>query len=297
MFAINSDIKHINTRLQDLFNTSLKKRHEHDYITLTSRSTTIPTTTTLSNITYQDVSETFRQPFTKQDIIIFGSIFCAIISLITLLIICMLCRKSISLSQCRGKRQLTTNYLFSNQQHKNANISLNPINDDSDCNAQDYKPKLRLKPLHLVIKHQDYLNKKEKERKISYRLQESEARQSESSQRFDTYQQENDPHERINAGTTLRENNFQDDNNERKVRVRFNEVVKVINNKFKIENEIDRINLNKILAESSCENKGKNIELESSVDKDYDDLTVYDIVKIFKTLDGVYRSDVKYSYI
>lgn len=225
MFVINSDI---NIRLQDLFTTSLKKRREQDYITLTSRFTTVSTTTTLSHITYHDVPETSRQPFTRQDIIIFGSIICVIISLIaliTLLIICMLRRKSISCSILflwGRKGNPITNNSFSNQQHKNANTS---INVDSDCNVQEYKS--RLKPLHLVIKHQDYLNKKEKERRISYRLQERETRKSESSQRFDTYQQEN-------VRTTLRENN---DNNKRNVRVRFNEVVKVIDNKLKVRNK------------------------------------------------------------
>ncbi|CAG8621837.1 uncharacterized protein OCT59_011111 [Rhizophagus irregularis] len=222
MFVINSDIKHIiNTRLQDLFTTSLKKRREQDYITLTSRFTSVSKTTTLSHITtYHD----------NQDIIIFGSIFCVIISLISLitfLIICMLRHKSIScsiLSLRGGKRNPITNDSFSNQQHKNANTSLNPINVDSNCNLQEYKPKL--KPLLLVIKHQDYLNKKE-ERRISYR------------QRFDTYQQEN-------VRTTLRENNFQVENNKRNVRVRFNEVVKVIDNKSRLkirrfERNIDKI--------------------------------------------------------
>lgn len=126
----------------------------------------------------------------------------------------MLRHKSSILSLRGEKRKPITNDSFSNQQHKNANTSLNPINVDSNCNLQEYKPKL--KPLLLVIKHQDYLNKKEKERRISYR------------QRFDTYQQEN-------VRTTLRENNFQVENNKRNVRVRFNEVVKVIDNKSRLK--------------------------------------------------------------
>ena len=105
---------------------------------------------------------------------------------------------------------------------------LNPIIIDSDCNIQEYKQKLKsfhllqnnkLKPLHLVIKHQDYLHKKEKNR-ISHHLKE---REENNHQRFDTYKQENNHQERINQEfTNLRENDFQDDNNnERNVRVRF----------------------------------------------------------------------------
>ncbi|GBC04557.1 hypothetical protein RclHR1_05730013 [Rhizophagus clarus] len=255
MFVINSD----NTCLQDWFTTSLKNnRHEHNYTTLTSRISTI--TTTLSHITYRDVPETSRQPFT----IIFGLIFCAIISLIaliTLLIICMLRHKSIS---CRS----ILSQWRSNRQHVN-----------SDCNLTKHKPKL--KPLHLVIKHQDYLNKKEKKkRKMSYRLQEREVHQREVRQSESDIHQENDPQqERTNAETTLRE-----------VRVRFNEVVEVIDNKIKTENEIDRIDSNGILPKSNYDNKDKNV---ASIDKDfdddlaYDDLTVNDIVEILETLSDV----------
>src|SRR4051794_39035270 len=158
MFVMNSDFK---TRLQDSFIT---KRHEHAYTVLTSRSTTSVSTTTSSHIAYQDVSETSRQPFTKQDIIILGSVFCAVISLltlITLLIVCMLRRKATAILP-QWKRQMTV----SSSNSKSSNDFVNPININSDCNIQEHKPKLnlnhKLKPLHLVIKHQDYLNKKEK---------------------------------------------------------------------------------------------------------------------------------------
>ncbi|CAI2167606.1 14_t:CDS:2 [Funneliformis geosporum] len=254
---MNSSIK---TRLQDSFLAirSYSKPHEYFYTTF-SRSTaseiSIPSQTTAN----QGVTELFNKR-----IIIFGSISCAVIVLIALisfLIVCMLGRKSRS-------RPSTT---FSPSNH-DVDVSVRQRNIDS-LNNPRLKPLYllqthKLKPLHLVIKHRDTLDKKEKLRIANQ--QEGIIQKNNFQQKFDTRQQDG----LIQQYSRQRENNLLENihgqgmKDERNIREKLNNLVKII--------------------------ERKNVEIfegnDSSIDDDiYEDLTIYDIIEMFKTLNGDYN--------
>jgi len=255
---MNSDIK---TCLQDSFTVSTGERYENVHASLTSRSTMISKTTSST----QYVPDTSRRPFTNQDIIILGSIFCAVImlsALITFLILCVLRRKS--------------NSFFILPQWKKLIIN-------SDCNIKEYKPKLKykLKPLHLVIKHQDYLN--EKERKRNSRLKENEKTLSEKIE------------------TCQPENNLQQENNKINNTFQRDSSIQKCKNEQKKDLVNDNIELDEKMIDINVKDKGEKVEIceveDDSPDKNfYDDLTINDIIEMFKTLNDNYLCDINYNY-
>jgi len=231
------------------------------------------------------------------------------------------------------KRKPTT--LSTSNPHDN--VSVKPRNIDSDCNIQSYKPKMKpllyllqshkLEPLHSVIKHQDTLDKGEP-MKIVRQSMIRESFETHQQGNVETHQQGNDEarqqgndetHQEGNDFQHLNhlEENFQgcssqemrDENN---VEVKFDKIVQMVENS---ENPIDEMvkiiplksNHHENLNEKKFdEGKGKQVEIcreekeeNVSLDDDdfYDDLTINDIIEIFKILNGVYHNGIHYNYI